>query len=267
MTRQITAAWETSLTRECQKISLKNLRTQNVRSLCNRPFLVFLDRCFVPLGMEDGRIVKSRLRASSMYNRYYGPYNARLQARNYGAIRGGWIARARNTHQWIQVDLERVSIVKGVATQGRYDANQYVKSYVITFSKNGRRFIPYREGRKIRVGSVFISFWHKIYASSILFHYVQPNKIHVYDMLNEYNCIGRSRPAVQTLFEFMRFKTLFTLHFINTVQNKTSKYNSQWDYTPDAINGTLPGTCSPNQVRVGQTTFLEGKEELNKGID
>ena len=101
--------------------------------------------------MEDGRITKSRLRASSMYNQYYGPYNARLQARNYGSTRGGWIARVRNTRQWIQVDLERIATVKAVATQGRFDANQYVKSYVLTLSKNGRRFVPYREGRKIRV--------------------------------------------------------------------------------------------------------------------
>ena len=107
--------------------------------------------------MEDGRILKSRLRASSLYNSYYGPYSARLQARNYGSTRGGWIARIRNTHQWIQVDLEKVATLKGVATQGRYDATQYVKSYIVTFSKNGRRFVPYREGRKIKVSVFAIS--------------------------------------------------------------------------------------------------------------
>lgn len=104
--------------------------------------------------MEDGRITKSRLRATSTYNSYYGPYNARLQARNHGSTRGGWIARQRNTRQWIQVDLETVATLKGVATQGRYDANQYVKSYVISFSRNGRRFAPYREGRRTRVSTI-----------------------------------------------------------------------------------------------------------------
>ena len=113
---------------------------------------LFLDRCLVPLGMEDGRITRKRLRTSSMYNKFYGPNSARLQARNYGSVRGGWIARYRNSRQWIQVDLERVSTVKAVATQGRIDANQWVKSYIITFSKNGRRFLPYKEGRKIKVG-------------------------------------------------------------------------------------------------------------------
>ncbi|CAH3172634.1 unnamed protein product [Porites evermanni] len=108
------------------------------------------DRCLVPLGMEDGRVTRKRLRASSMYNKFYGPNSARLQARNYGSVRGGWIARYRNRRQWIQVDLERVSTVKAVATQGRIDANQWVKYYIITFSKNGRRFLPYKEGRKIK---------------------------------------------------------------------------------------------------------------------
>ena len=35
---------------------------------------------------------------------------------------------------------------------------------------------------------------------SILFHYVQSNRIHVYDMLNQYNCVRRGRPAVKALF-------------------------------------------------------------------
>jgi len=62
----------------------------------------------------------------------------------------------RSTRQWIQVDLGRVATVKAVATQGRYNGNLYVKSYVITFSKNGRQFVPYREERKIRVRLVLI---------------------------------------------------------------------------------------------------------------
>lgn len=122
--------------------------------IANKPFL-YVDHCSMPLGMEDGRITKSRLRASSMYNTYYGPYNARLQARNYGSTRGGWIAKIRNTQQWIQVDLEKVATLKGLATQGRYDANQFVRSYIVTYSRNGRRFVPYREGRRTRV----IHFW------------------------------------------------------------------------------------------------------------
>ncbi|CAH3022884.1 unnamed protein product [Porites evermanni] len=107
------------------------------------------DKCDVPLGIQDGRITQSMLTASSMYNRYYGPWSARLQARNHGAMRGGWLARVNNNRQWLQIDLGAKSVVKRIATQGRYDANQWVTSYTVSYSNNGVRFYPYRENRRI----------------------------------------------------------------------------------------------------------------------
>ena len=44
-----------------------------------------------------------------------------------------------------------VTRVKRIATQGRYDANQWVKSYTLSYSNNGIRFIPYRRGRRVQV--------------------------------------------------------------------------------------------------------------------
>lgn len=109
------------------------------------------DPCDVPLGMQDGRVSKGMLTASSMYNHYYGPWNARLHARNYGSIRGGWVAKYRNRNQWIQIDLGVVTRVKRIATQGRYDANQWVKSYTVSYSSGGSRFYPVKHGRRIKV--------------------------------------------------------------------------------------------------------------------
>ena len=51
----------------------------------------------------------------------------------------------------MQVDLGVVTRVKRIATQGRYDANQWVKSYTLSYSNNGIRFIPYRRGRRVQV--------------------------------------------------------------------------------------------------------------------
>lgn len=93
-----------------------------------------------------------------MYNHYYGPWSARLQARNYGSTRGGWIAKYRNTKQWLQIDLGTKSRVKRISTQGRYDANQFVKSYTVSYSQKGDKFVPYREGRKTRVRLTNITF-------------------------------------------------------------------------------------------------------------
>ena len=101
--------------------------------------------------MQDGRITPSMLTASSMYNHYYGPWNARLHARNYGSRRGGWIAKYRNRNQWLQIDFGTKSRVKRICTQGRYDANQFVKSYTVSFSVKGDTFVPYKEGRRTRV--------------------------------------------------------------------------------------------------------------------
>lgn len=113
--------------------------------------VLWTDRCDVPLGIQDGRITRSMFTASSMYNHYYGPWCARLQAQNRGQTRGGWIAKYRNTKQWLQVDLGTVSIVKRIATQARYDANQWVTSYTVSYSNNGVRFFPYKQARRTRV--------------------------------------------------------------------------------------------------------------------
>lgn len=86
-----------------------------------------------------------------MYNHYYGPWSARLQAQNRGSTRGGWVAKYRNTHQWLQIDLGVVSIVKRIATQARYDANQWVTSYTVYYSNNGVRFLPYKQARRTKV--------------------------------------------------------------------------------------------------------------------
>lgn len=97
--------------------------------------------------------------ASSMYNRYYGPWSSRLQARNRGATRGGWLAKVNNNRQWLQIDLGAKSVVKRIATQARYDANQWVTSYTVSYSNNGVRFYPYRENRKTRVCCNFKCFF------------------------------------------------------------------------------------------------------------
>ena len=108
------------------------------------------DPCSAPLGMQDKRITDAHLTSSSMHDRHHGPWRARLQQRNSGG-RGAWSARHNNRKQWIQVNLGTITRVKGVATQGRYEANQWVTSYKVSYSVNGLKFYSYREGRKVKV--------------------------------------------------------------------------------------------------------------------
>ena len=99
-----------------------------------------------------------------MYNHYYGPWCARLQARNHGSTRGGWIAKYNNRKQWLQIDLGTAARVKRIATQGRYDANQWVKSYTVSFSHNGVKFYPYKQGGATRVCDIALFTAHKLFA-------------------------------------------------------------------------------------------------------
>ena len=105
----------------------------------------------MPLGLEDGRVLSGSLRASSSYNYKHGPDRARLNIHPRSGRIGAWVARYRNTKQWLEVDLGGMSVVKGIATQGRRGANQWVSSYSLSSSRYGRRFKAYAVGGAFKV--------------------------------------------------------------------------------------------------------------------
>lgn len=105
----------------------------------------------MPFGMEDHRILSGHLRASSSYNYNHGPDRARLNIYNGHGRTGAWVAKYRNANQWLQIDLRIMSIIKGIATQGRREAHQWVKSYTLSYSAKGLRFRPYVAYGKVKV--------------------------------------------------------------------------------------------------------------------
>ncbi|XP_020631534.1 coagulation factor V-like [Orbicella faveolata] len=109
------------------------------------------DRCTMPLGMEDRRILSGHLRASSSYNHKHGPDRARLNIWAGHGRTGAWVAKYRNPSQWLEIDLRRISLIKGIATQGRREAHQWVKSYTLSYSVKGLRFRPYVAYGRIKV--------------------------------------------------------------------------------------------------------------------
>ena len=108
----------------------------------------------MPLGLEDGRILAGHLRASSSYNYKHGPDRARLNIYAGHGRTGAWVARQRNTKQWLQVDLRGMSVIKGIATQGRREAHQWVSSYTLSYSPSGYRFKHY-----VAYGRLKVLFW------------------------------------------------------------------------------------------------------------
>ena len=100
----------------------------------------------MPLGLEDGRVDKAQMTSSSYNNVNDGPWNARL---NSGR---GWSPRRNDRTRFLQIDFQAMTKVTRVASQGKRYANSWVTKYYIKYGKTKSRFIPYRVGRKIKVG-------------------------------------------------------------------------------------------------------------------
>lgn len=83
--------------------------------------------------------------ASSSYNVFHGPFLARLHRTRTGRYMGAWVARIRNSNQWLQVSLGRPMTITGISTQGRHDANQWVTRYLVAFSQDNMHFEYYME--------------------------------------------------------------------------------------------------------------------------
>lgn len=103
------------------------------------------DPCNVPLGLEDKRITNGELSASTYYNHHLAPWHGRLNHR------WSWSVRQRNNRQWLQVNFREIYRIRGIASQGRQDANQWVKSYTVSYGMNGVDFAQYKENGRVKV--------------------------------------------------------------------------------------------------------------------
>ena len=105
----------------------------------------------VEIGLEDGKVPDRAFSASSQWDKYHRANRARLNSVATKRYRGGWSARKNNRRQWLQVKLTRRARITGLATQGRQDLNQWVRSYSISYSLTGRSFRPYKENGRVKV--------------------------------------------------------------------------------------------------------------------
>ena len=108
-------------------------------------FLLFADPCNMPLGLEDKRLTPGDISASTYYNAHLAPWYGRLN-HVYS-----WSVRTRNTGQWLKVNFGYITRFKGIATQGRSNSNQWVKSYFVTYSRDGVTYVPYKENGRVKV--------------------------------------------------------------------------------------------------------------------
>lgn len=96
--------------------------------------------------MENYGIPNGKVRASSEWDSNHAAIQGRLHYKPPRGKQGAWSARHNNINQWLQVDLGSAFIkVTGVATQGRYNYNQWVTKYKLQYSNDGATFTYYKE--------------------------------------------------------------------------------------------------------------------------
>ena len=71
----------------------------------------------------------------------HGPTNARLNRPSGGGKTGAWSAKRNDRNQWIQVTFPEVTKVTKVGIQGRYDYNQWVTKFKVSYSLDGINFV------------------------------------------------------------------------------------------------------------------------------
>ena len=103
--------------------------------------------------MQSGRIPNRSITASSYWDWFHGPYRARLNIQKQGMLIAAWSARRNDLKQWIAVDLGNMFNVTRLATQGRQDLGEWVKTYSIKYRKHGQRWELYTEDGRVRVSS------------------------------------------------------------------------------------------------------------------
>ena len=94
--------------------------------------------------MESGHLPDSALSASTSENANYIPQFSRLNRINTKGKAGAWCANKNDGNQWLQVYFGRETAVTKVATQGRYDGDQWLMSYSLSYSVDGTHWAWYR---------------------------------------------------------------------------------------------------------------------------
>lgn len=99
--------------------------------------------------MQNGKILDSQIKASSVHNANHQPHFGRLNKINRGG--GCWIPISNTLQEWLQVDFKRRATITAILTQGRHNHNQWVKTYTLSYSKDGIDFIAYTKNGKLHV--------------------------------------------------------------------------------------------------------------------
>ena len=133
------------------------LGQQHIQTNKNYEFVISTADCRA-LGMEDRNISDLQITASSEWSNRHSASNARLY---YKVVPGAWTKANSDANPWLQVDFQgKVTLLK-VATQGRFDKDQWVESYSLSSGYNGLYFELYKQFGEIKVRCFCITLFNK----------------------------------------------------------------------------------------------------------
>ena len=101
--------------------------------------------------MQNGKIPDSAITASTEYSTAYKSINGRLHFLYRSGRVGSWSAKTNDVFQYLQVDFGDFTKVSRVAIQGRTDADQWVKTFSLSYGYDSIFFRVYEEdgGKKV----------------------------------------------------------------------------------------------------------------------
>ncbi|XP_074962094.1 coagulation factor V [Phalacrocorax aristotelis] len=107
-----------------------------------------VDGCSLPLGMENGEIKNTQIKASSVKTSWLNTWDPSLARLNQKGKVNAWRAKLNNNQQWLQIDLLTIKKITAIATQGvkSMSSENFVKTYVILYSDQGSEWNSYTDG-------------------------------------------------------------------------------------------------------------------------
>ena len=115
--------------------------------------------CLDALGMQNGRIPDSAISASSEYNAAFKAINGRLHFLLRLGRHGAWATKTNDVFQYLQINFGDWTKVTRVVIQGRQDADQWVKSFSLSYGYDAVFFKDYKEDGVKKVIQLFTAYY------------------------------------------------------------------------------------------------------------
>ncbi|XP_027059482.1 neurogenic locus Notch protein-like [Pocillopora damicornis] len=207
--------------------------------------------------MENYGIPNGKVRASSEWDSNHAAIQGRLHYKPPRGKQGAWSARHNNINQWLQVDLGSAFIkVTGVATQGRYNYNQWVTKYKLQYSNDGATFTYYKEPGQ----TADMVFSGNTDRNTVVYHFLNAPVTARYIRFQPVTWSGHISMRVELYGCSACGKALGMASY--AIPNGQVKASSEWDPNHAAIQGRLHYLPPPGKQGGWSAKYNNAKQWL-----